>query len=49
MDALATLGGGVEGMGVLDADEGLRQGDLEALEVLWGKLKNLGERAKKNG
>ncbi len=47
--ALLTLKGGVEGMGVLDSDEGLREGDLEALEVLWGNLKVLGERAKKIG
>ena len=47
--ALSALKGEVEGMGVLSSDEGLRQGDLEALRELWGKLLSLGERAKKNG
>ncbi len=39
----------LKGMGVLEGDEGLRQGDMEALEQLWGQLKTLGERTRKNG
>ena len=44
-----TLKGEVEAMGVLEGDEGLREGDLQALATLWGTLKDLGERARKNG
>ena len=47
--ALMTLKGALESMGVLETDEGLREGDLEELAVLWDKLKSLGERAKQNG
>lgn len=36
-------------MGVLETDKGLAQGDLEELSELWGKLRNIGEHAKKNG
>ncbi len=49
LSSLVTLKGRVEGMGVLEGDEGLRQGDMEALEQLWGQLKTLGERTRKNG
>ena len=49
MSALGTLKGGVDGMGVLEHDEGLREGDLEALKVLWGKVKSIGEKARKRG
>jgi proline dehydrogenase len=36
-------------MGLLHSDEGLRQGDLEELGVLWGKLRSLGQIAQDNG
>lgn len=47
--ALLSLKGELASMGVLDTDEGLRSGDLEALSALWTKLRSLGERAQKNG
>lgn len=47
--ALMSLKGELASMGVLDTDEGLRKGDLEALSELWGKLKSLGARAQRNG
>lgn len=47
--ALLTLKGEIDSMGVLEGDEGLREGDLEALSDLWGKLKSLGERARRRG
>ncbi|KAI9637293.1 FAD-linked oxidoreductase-like protein [Dioszegia hungarica] len=46
---LLSLKGGVEGMGILESDEGLQDGDLEELGVLWGKLRDLGAFAKKKG
>lgn len=36
-------------MGILESDEGLQDGDLEELGVLWGKLRDLGAFAKKKG
>lgn len=36
-------------MGVLESDQGLVEGDLEALGELWTKLKDLGAFAKKKG
>jgi proline dehydrogenase len=36
-------------MGLLASDEGLRQGDLEELGALWGKLRSLGKVAQDNG
>ncbi|CAD6587496.1 MAG: hypothetical protein TREMPRED_004769, partial [Tremellales sp. Tagirdzhanova-0007] len=47
MSAIRTLKGGVEGMGVLEQDEGIRDGDFDALKTLWGKVKSIGERARK--
>lgn len=47
--ALLSLKGELASMGVLDSDEGLRKGDLDALSELWGKLKALGARAERNG
>ena len=47
--ALLSLKGELASMGVLDSDEGLRRGDLEALSALWSKLRSLGRRAQKNG
>jgi proline dehydrogenase len=49
LDSIIRLKGAVDNMGVLQSDEGIREGDLEALQDLWTKLKSLGERAKKNG
>jgi hypothetical protein len=46
---LLALKGAVGGMGVLEADEGLREGDVEELKALWGKLRKLGEFAKEKG
>ena len=34
-------------MGVLEQDEGIRDGDFDALKTLWGKVKSIGERARK--
>ncbi|ORY35407.1 FAD-linked oxidoreductase-like protein [Naematelia encephala] len=45
---LLALKGEIPEMGVLDADEGLRPGDLEALSALWGKLRHIADVAKRN-
>jgi proline dehydrogenase len=47
--ALLSLKGDLTSMGVLETDEGLRKGDLEALSALWVKLRSLGQRAQRNG
>lgn len=44
-----SLKGAVPEMGVLESDQGLHEGDLEALGELWGKLKALGKFAKTKG
>jgi proline dehydrogenase len=48
-EKLLSLKGEMPDMGLLSTDEGLRQGDLEELKVLWGKLRSLGQVAKDNG
>ncbi|KAK8854911.1 hypothetical protein IAR55_003650 [Kwoniella newhampshirensis] len=45
---LLFLRGAVKEMGVLETDEGLREGDLEQLHELWSKVKRIGQRAKDN-
>ena len=42
---LLSLKGNVEKMGIGDMDEGLRDGDVEKLRVLWVKLRAIAERA----
>jgi hypothetical protein len=44
-----SLKGELQSMGVLSSDEGLREGDLEELDILWGKLRHLSRVAKENG
>jgi hypothetical protein len=39
------IGGG----GVLQGEEGVREGDESALRELWECLRDIGQRAKKNG
>jgi proline dehydrogenase len=46
---LLALKGTVEGMGLLEGDEGLREGDMEELRRLWGDLRDLGSFAKRKG
>jgi proline dehydrogenase len=36
-------------MGLLATDHGLAAGDLHALQLLWGKLRQLGQLAQDNG
>ncbi|TYJ52758.1 hypothetical protein B9479_006608 [Cryptococcus floricola] len=45
---LLALGGKLDEMGVLESDHGLREGDMEELNELWGKLKIIGNKAKEN-
>ncbi|WWD18940.1 hypothetical protein CI109_103396 [Kwoniella shandongensis] len=45
---LFSLKGAVDAMGVLDSDEGTKEGDLEQLQDLWQKVKVIGQTAKDN-
>ncbi|WVQ74810.1 hypothetical protein IAR50_004416 [Cryptococcus sp. DSM 104548] len=45
---LLGLGGRLDEMGVLESDHGLKEGDMEELNELWGKLKVIGDKAKEN-
>ena len=46
---LLSLKGALPEMGILESDEGLREGDVKELSQLWGKLRDLGAYAKKQG
>nr|ODN86359.1 proline dehydrogenase [Cryptococcus depauperatus CBS 7841] len=46
---LLSLQDKLDEMGVLDSDEGLREGDIEELRELWCRLKMISQKAKDNG
>jgi proline dehydrogenase len=46
---LFSLKGAIDEMGVLSTDQGIKEGDLDELAQLWGKLKALGAHASDKG